>query len=106
MEVVQPWASGFNRPKPLSAQMSLQRSQAALTREEQLEARRLAEESNFSYAGYQVVRREFVSHRFDPAMTVRSNSITFNNACIKAVENTTHIQPCQKGQNRAVVNHE
>ena len=51
MDVVQPWASGFNRPKPLPTQMSVQRSQPALSREEQLEARRLAEESNFSYAG-------------------------------------------------------
>lgn len=73
--------------------MSIQRSQSSqLSREEQLEARRLAEESNFSYAGYQVVRREFVSHRFDPAMTVRVNSITFNNACIKALENATYVQ--------------
>ena len=93
MDVVQPWTSGFNRPKPLPTQMNLQRSQPpALSREEQLEARRLAEESNFSYAGYQVVRREFVSHRFDPAMTVRVNSITFNNACIKALENATYVQ--------------
>ena len=93
METMQPWATGFNRPKPLPTQMSIQRSQSSpLSREEQLEARRLAEESNFSYAGYQVVRREFVSHRFDPAMTVRVGSITFNNACIKAFENATYVQ--------------
>ena len=93
MDVVQPWATGFNRPKPLPSQMSIQRSQTSpLSREEKLEARRLAEESNFSYAGYQVVRREFVSHRFDPAMTVRVGSITFNNACIKALENATYVQ--------------
>lgn len=93
METIQPWATGFNHPKPLPTQMSIQRSQSSpLSREEQLEARRLAEESNFSYAGYQVVRREFVSHRFDPAMTVRVNSITFNNACIKALENATYVQ--------------
>ena len=42
-----------------------------LTREERLEAKRLSEEASFSFAGYQVVRREFISHRFDPAMTVR-----------------------------------
>ena len=79
--------------KPLPTQMTMQRSQATtLSREEQLEARRLAEESNFTYAGYQVVRREFVSHRFDPAMTVRVGSITFNNACIKALENATYVQ--------------
>ncbi len=92
METMQPWASGFNRPKPLPTQMSVQRPQQTLSREEQLEARRLAEESSFSYAGYQVVRREFISHRFDPAMTVRVNSVTFNNACIKALENATYVQ--------------
>ena len=93
METMQPWATGFNRPKPLPTQMTMQRSQApVLSREEQLEARRLAEESNFTYAGYQVVRREFVSHRFDPAMTVRVDSIAFNNACIKALENATYVQ--------------
>ena len=50
-----------------------------LTREERQEAKRLSEEASFSFAGYQVVRREFISHRFDPAMTIRGNSITFNN---------------------------
>lgn len=93
METMQPWATGFNRPKPLPTQMSMQRpQQQTLSREEQLEARRLAEESSFSFAGYQVVRREFISHRFDPAMTVRVNSVTFNNACIKALENATYVQ--------------
>lgn len=93
METMQPWTTGFNRPKPLPPmQMPMQRPQQTLSREEQLEARRLAEESNFSYAGYQVVRREFISHRFDPAMTVRVNSVTFNNACIKALENATYVQ--------------
>lgn len=77
METIQPWTTGFNRPKPLPTQMPMQRQQPILSREEQLEARRLAEENNFSYAGYQVVRREFISHRFDPAMTVRANSVTF-----------------------------
>ena len=93
METMQPWTTGFNRPKPLPMQMPMQRPlQQALSREEQLEARRLAEESNFSYAGYQVVRREFISHRFDPAMTVRFGSVTFNNACIKALEDATYVQ--------------
>lgn len=93
METMQPWATGFKRPKPLPMQMPIQRPpQQALSREEQLEARRLAEESNFSYAGYQVVRREFISHRFDPAMTVRFGSVTFNNACIKALEDATYVQ--------------
>ncbi len=110
METVQPWASGFNRPKPLTTQM-----QNGLSREERMEAKRLYEEANFSFAGYQVVRREFTSHRFDPAMTIRSNSVTFNNSCIKKLENTTYVQflinptekklivrPCDSGARDAI----
>lgn len=86
-----------------------------LTREERLEAKRLAEESNFSYLGYQVVRREFVSHNYDPAMTIRGNSITFNNSCISKLEDATYVQflinpterklairPCDEGARDAV----
>ncbi len=88
---------------------------SALTREERQEAKRLAEEANFSYAGYQVVRREFISHRFDPAMTIRGNSIMFNNSCISKLEDATYIQflinpteqklairPCDEGARDAV----
>lgn len=88
---------------------------STLTREERQEAKRLAEEANFSFAGYQVVRREFISHRFDPAMTIRENSITFNNSCISKLEDATYIQflinpeerklairPCEEGARDAV----
>ena len=87
----------------------------SLTREERQEAKRLAEEANFSFAGYQVVRREFISRRFDPAMTIRGNSITFNNSCISKLEDATYIQflinptecklairPCDEGARDAV----
>ena len=86
-----------------------------LSRKERQEAKRLMEEANFSFAGYQVVRREFISHRFDPAMTIRGNSITFNNACISKLEDATYIQflinpteqklairPCDEGARDAV----
>ena len=88
---------------------------SALSREERQEAKRLSEEASFSFAGYQVVRREFISHRFDPAMTVRGNSITFNNACITKLEDATYVQflinpierklairPCDEGARDAV----
>lgn len=65
---------------------------AGLTRDERMEAKRLMEEANFGFEGYQVVRREFMSHQFDPAMTIRGNSITFNNACISKLEDATYIQ--------------
>lgn len=61
-----------------------------LTREKRQEAKRLSEEASFSFAGYQVVRREFISHRFDPAMTIRGNSITFKNSCISKLEDATY----------------
>lgn len=114
MEIMQPWAAGFNPPRPPAIQQMSQ-TQISLSREEQLEAKRLSEEANFSFDGYQVVRREFISHRFDPAMTIRGNSITFNNACISKLENATYIQflinptekkliirPCDEGARDAI----
>ena len=80
-----------------------------------MEAKRLAEQAKFSFDGYQVVRREFISHNFDPAMTIRGNSITFNNACISKLEDATYVQflinpteqrllirPCDEGARDAV----
>ena len=92
-----------------------QNAGGSLSREERQEAKRLAEEASFSFVGYQVVRREFISHRFDPAMTIRGNSITFNNSCISKLEDATYIQflinpterklairPCDEGARDAV----
>lgn len=86
-----------------------------LTREERMEAKRLTEEANFNIKDYQIVRREFISHSFDPAMTIRGNSITFNNSCISKLENAKYIQflinpseqklairPCDEGARDAV----
>lgn len=104
-------------PYPGAQQPSLTNipGMGGLTREERQEAQRLAEEANFSFVGYQVVRREFISHRFDPAMTIRGNSITFNNSCISKLEDATYIQflinpterklairPCDEGARDAV----
>ena len=87
----------------------------SLSREERQEAKRLSEEANFNFSGYQVVRREFISHRFDPAMTIRGNSITFNNSCISKLEDATYVQflinpeerklairPCDEGARDAI----
>ena len=63
-----------------------------LGKQEREEAARIALESGFSFDGYQVVRREFFSHKFDPCMTIRGNSIMFNNACITRLEEVVYIQ--------------
>lgn len=110
--------SAARSPYPGSSQAGFSGGSPALgglSREERMEAKRLAEEANFSFAGYQVVRREFISHSFDPAMTIRGNSITFNNSCISKLENATYIQflinpterklairPCDEGARDAV----
>ena len=45
----------------------------AMTKEEREEAMKAALEAGFSYDGYQVVRREFFSHKFDPTLTIKGN---------------------------------
>lgn len=50
------------------------------------------EDVEFSFEGYQVVRREFFAHTFEPALTIRGNSIFFNTACIRKSENVVFVQ--------------
>ena len=89
-----------------------------MSRAEKLEAMRVEMEARlnkYGLAGFQVVRREFISHSFEPAMTIRENSVTFNNACISRLEAATYIQflinpeeqkliirPCGEGDRDAV----
>lgn len=53
---------------------------------------RMAElEQNFSYEGYQIVRKELFAHLRDPAITIRKDSVTFNTACIEGLEDVVYI---------------
>lgn len=47
---------------------------------------------NFSYDGYQVVRRELFAHLREPAVVIRRDSVTFNTACIAGLEDAVYIQ--------------
>ena len=73
------------------------------------------EMKEFSLEGFQVVRREFISHKFEPTLTIKGNSIIFNNACIKTMNNVVYIQllinpeseqlvvkPCDRGDKDAI----
>ena len=86
-----------------------------LSRQEREEAARIAAEAHFSFDGYQVVRREFFSHKFDPTLTIRNNGIVFNNACISKMDEVVYVQvlinpdtgklvvrPCDEGARDAV----
>ena len=104
----QPKAQGSLVPQ--DTQVLTQTGFKPLTKEERAEAARIAEEAGFSFDGYQVVRREFFSHKFDPTLTIRGNSIIFNNACISKMESVVYVQvlvnptteklvirPCEEG---------
>ncbi len=97
------------------AQMLTQDGFKPLSKEEREEAARIAAEAGFSFEGYQVVRREFFSHKFDPTLTIKGNSIIFNNACISKLDSVVYVQvlvnptteklvirPCDEGARDAV----
>lgn len=108
------------RPNPLAnfaegAQKMTPGGFQPLNREERREAERIALEASFNYNGYQVVRREFFSHKFDPSLTFKGNSITFNNACISSLDGVVYVQvlvnpdekklvirPCAEGARDAI----
>lgn len=48
-------------------------------------------EEEFSYDGYQVVRRELFSHLRSPAVTIRTDCVSFNAACIRGLKNVVYI---------------
>ena len=121
----QPQPMPYTHPQPLSAAMPssvLDQTQKMtstgfkpLSKEEREEAARIALEAGFSFDGYQVVRREFFSHRFDPTLTIKGNSIIFNNACISRLEQVIYVQvlvnptaeklvirPCSEGARDAI----
>lgn len=47
---------------------------------------------DFSYDGYQVVRRKLFAHLREPAVVIRRDSVTFNTACISGLEDAVYIQ--------------
>ena len=47
---------------------------------------------DFSYEGYQVVRRELFAHLREPAVVIRRDSVIFNTACIAGLEDAVYIQ--------------
>lgn len=48
-------------------------------------------EKDFSYEGYQIVRKELFSHLRDPAIVIRPDSISFNTSCINGLADTVYI---------------
>ena len=55
---------------------------------------------DFSYDGYQVVRRELFAHLREPAVVIRRDSVTFNTACIAGLEDAVYIQILVNQENK------
>ena len=125
-----PMGSPFPGMKPTPSQITRQSSvpnmpaenpvyqPPPMSRTEKMEAARINMEERlrqYGFAGFQVVRREFISHSFEPMMTVRQTGVMFNNACISRLENARFIQflinpeeqkliirPCEEGDRDAI----
>ena len=58
---------------------------------------------DFSYDGYQVVRRELFAHLREPAVVIRRDSVTFNTACIAGLKDAVYIQILVNQDNKRMV---
>lgn len=58
---------------------------------------------DFSYEGYQVVRRELFAHLREPDVVIRRDSVTFNTACIAGLEDAVYIQILVNQDNKRMV---
>ena len=70
---------------------------------ENIDQKALELAQDFSYDGFQVVRRELFAHLREPAVVIRRDSVTFNTACIAGLEDfllcglhRTCIKKCQR----------
>ena len=63
---------------------------------------------DFSYEGYQVVRRELFAHLREPAVVIRRDSVTFNTACIAGLEDAVQdnkrmvVRKCEENDKDAL----
>lgn len=86
-----------------------------LSKREQVEASAAALQANLNLNEYVVVRREFFSHKFDPTLTIKDKSITFNSSCISKLDDVVYVQllintdnqtlvikPCEEGARDAI----
>ena len=48
--------------------------------------------TNFNFEGYQVVRREFFAHTFEPSVTFNNYKMYVNTACLRRLPNADYVQ--------------
>jgi len=50
------------------------------------------QDDSFSYDGYQVVRREFFAHVFEPSITFNNCKVSLNTACLSRLPDVDYVQ--------------
>ena len=70
---------------------------------ENIDQKALELAQDFSYDGYQVVRRELFAHLREPDVVIRRDSVTFNTACIAGLEDAVYIQILVNQDNKRMV---
>ena len=70
---------------------------------EDIDQKALELAQDFSYDGYQVVRRDLFAHLREPAVVIRRDSVTFNTACIAGLEDAVYIQILVNQDNKRMV---
>ena len=70
---------------------------------ENIDQKALELAQDFSYDGYQVVRRELFAHLREPAVVIRRDSVTFNTVCIAGLEDAVYIQILVNQDNKRMV---
>lgn len=75
----------------------------AIENTENMDQKALELAQDFSYDGYQVVRRELFAHLREPAVVIRRDSVTFNTACIAGLEDAVYIQILVNQDNKRMV---
>lgn len=56
----------------------------------------------FDFSAYQILRKEFSSHKYNAAITFSYDKITFNSACIRFYEDTDYVQILIDEKNKRV----
>ena len=67
-------------------------SNTNMNRAREIEEKALEYQRNFSYERFRVIRKELFAHLHDPALTIRTDGITFNTACIHKLEDVVYIK--------------
>ncbi len=71
---------------------SLETTDLSLQDPQQIQTIVDAEDNEFSYDGYQVVRGEFFAHLFEPSVTLNNEKVSVNPACIRRLPQTDYVQ--------------